>query len=108
MIKWLKPGNLKQLRGSVGLTRYYRRFVKEYRVIGKPLTDMLKKDNFKWNEEAGKAFKRLKLSMSTTPAMALPNFSKPFIVETDASNEGIGVVLMQEKRPIESFRKLIS
>ena len=49
MFAWLKPTSVKAVRGFLGLTGYYSRFVKNYRIISKPLTDLLKKDNFCWN-----------------------------------------------------------
>lgn len=55
---WPKPLSIKALRGFLGLAGYYRRFIKEYRVISKPLTDMLRKDAFQWTTEAEEAFLR--------------------------------------------------
>jgi hypothetical protein len=57
---------------------------------------MLKKDSFKWTEHQSVAFEQLKTSLSTAPVMALPDFTLPFTLETDASGTGLGAVLMQK------------
>lgn len=68
--------------------------------MARPLTNRLKKDGFAWNTEASTSFQELKTALSTSPVLALPNFEKQFTVETDASNTGIGAVLMQDNHPI--------
>ncbi|GJT06829.1 putative mitochondrial protein [Tanacetum coccineum] len=89
VVEWPTPTNLKQLREFLGLTWYYMRFVQQYGTLAKPLTQLLKKDAFSWSEEADKAFKTLKHVMTTPHVLALPDFSAPFIIETDASSQGI-------------------
>jgi hypothetical protein len=105
IINWPLPIGLKQLRGFLGLTGYYRRFIKGYGSICKPLTQLLKKDVIGWNEEVTAAFNLLKRVMKSAPVLALPNFNRTFIVETDASMTRVGAVLMQEGHLIAFISK---
>jgi RNase H-like domain found in reverse transcriptase len=93
MVNWPIPKSVRQLRGFVGLTGYYRKFIKNYGLINKTLSDLLK-DSFAWSPTAQLAFDSLKSALSQAPVLILLDFIKPFVIETDASQCGIGVVLM--------------
>ncbi|XP_026459657.1 uncharacterized protein LOC113360357 [Papaver somniferum] len=103
MLNWPVPTTLKELRGFLGLTGYYRKFLKAS--ICKPLTELLKKESFKWNDAAHNAFQALKQAVTTTPVLVLSDFTFPFEIETDACDTRVGAVLMQNKRLIAYFSK---
>jgi hypothetical protein len=91
---WTAPTNLKELRGFLGLTGYYRKFIKNYAVISQPLTALLKKGVvFMWTSLAESAFLVLKQVLITAPVLALPDFSQQFVIHTDACDAGIGAVM---------------
>lgn len=105
MLNWPQPKTVKQLRGFLGLIGFYYKFVCDYASIASPLTNLLKKDSFQWSIEAQQAFERFMTAMTKAPVLALPNFEEDFILETNASGLGMGVILCQRGHPICYFSK---
>ena len=100
MREWPAPKTVTELRGFLGLYTYYRRYVKGFSQVAAPFTDLTKKGTFTWTKLAQKTFEEMKVITSSCSVLALPDFSQPFVVECDASGEGLGAVLMQNHHPI--------
>ena len=105
VLDWPLPTTISQLRGFLGLTGYYKWFVRNFAIIASPLTDLLKKNAFSWTTNATTTFRHLQQALLEAPVLQLPDFAKNFSVETNASGMGIGVVLAQEGHPIAYFSK---
>ena len=100
MLFFFKPWAVVNFESQQGHTSYYRKFIQGYGAIAQPLTDLFNKDGFHWSDRALITFNELKAAVGQPSVLALPDCSKPFITECDASGYGLGVVLMQEHRLI--------
>ena len=93
---WPTPKTVKQVRSFLGFGNFYRQFIKRYSDIVKPLNTLLQKNKgFIWNEEAQKSFETLKQKFTEEPVLMMPDTSKPFQIESDASKYASGAVLTQ-------------
>jgi len=106
--QWPIPTTVKQLLAFLGLTSYYRRFIKNFAIIDEPLTNLLKKEAFRWSTHTEITFTTLKTTLTHAPVLVLPNFNQPFVLETDASSLGIGAVLTQNNHPIAFFSQTLT
>lgn len=91
------PRNVREVRRLMGMAGWYRRFIGNFAILTAPITDLLKKSGtkFKWTEQANDAFLQLKTLLVSAPILASPDFDKPFAIQTDASDTGIGAILTQ-------------
>ena len=94
---WPQPKTSQELQRFLGLASYYHKFIRNFASIARPLHHLTEKGRpFKWTSECNSAFCKLKQHLTTAPILVYPDFSRPFILDTDASNDGIGAVLSQE------------
>ncbi|KAK1651077.1 hypothetical protein QYE76_068882 [Lolium multiflorum] len=103
---WPTPRSSKDVRSFLGLAGYYRKFVRHFGIFARPLFNLLKKNApFVWTEETDTAFQLLKQGLIEAPVLSLPDFSKPFVIDTDACDTGVGAVLQQNGHPIAYMSK---
>ena len=111
---WPSPTTVKQTRGFLGFGNFYRRFIRGFSNLAKPLNDLLKKDHkFIWTDDCQKAFDELKKRFTEEPVLMMPDQTKPFQIETDASKYATGAVLTQldsngDRHPISFISKTFS
>ncbi|KAK3745260.1 hypothetical protein QZH41_010890 [Actinostola sp. cb2023] len=113
VIDWPVPSRASEMRSFLGLCSYYRRFIKGFADIARPLHRLTEKGReFVWTSECDIAFNQLKTTLSTAPVLAYPTSKDPFILDTDASNIGLGAVLSQvqdgEEKVIAYYSKSLS
>ena len=112
------PRSIKELRGFLGFANYFRHFIPNFGLLAEPLTSLLKghtkgsSQAVVWNSSAEKSFDLIKSSLSESTVRSQPDFSKPFILTTDASDRAIGAILSQEVSPgcekmIYAFSKVL-
>jgi hypothetical protein len=108
---WLLPKTVKDTQKFLGFCNFYRRFVKDYLHIARPLFNLTKKGNlWNWTTECNTAFETLQQTMITSPVLMLPDHEKPFTLITDASDYAMGTILEQkdalgQSHPIAYFSK---
>ena len=109
--EWPVPQTVKELRTFLGFASYYRRFIESFAKIAGPLHQLVNNSlhelkvnkrllcpfKEKWNQECQEAFDILREKPTTAPVLGYADYTKPFIVETDASHDGLGAVLSQEQ-----------
>jgi len=102
---WPLPRSARGLRGFLGLAGYYRKFIRDFGIIAAPLTRLLRRDAFVWDDDAMTAFEALKRALTTGPVLQMPDFDATFVVDCDASGAGFGAVLHQGAGPLAYFSR---
>ena len=97
IIEWPRPKGVHDVRSFLGLASYYRRFVRGFSEMARPLTQLTRAGvEWEWSTAQHQAFNRLKLALTTAPVLKLPDFGKQFVVTTDASDAAVGAILEQD------------
>jgi hypothetical protein len=114
IVNWPAPKSIKQVRGFLGLAGWYRRFIANFSEITTPITNLLSgKKKFIWTEGAQNAFDQLKAALTSAPVLQNPDFKRKFYLHCDASDYGVGAVLVQlndaqEERPVAYMSKKLN
>ena len=97
-----RPTTKKQVRPFLGLVGFHRQFIKNFSELAPPLTEHTKKgqrnQDFKWGESQENAFNQLRKALVSKPILKMVEISKPFTLQVDASDLGIGVIVLQEEK----------
>jgi hypothetical protein len=97
VLNWMPPTTASEIRSFLGSVGYYRRFIKDFSKIAKPMTKLLEKNKaFEWTTECQASFEELRKRLTSAPVLVLPNLTKKFNIYCDASRQGLGCVLIQE------------
>ena len=108
IVEWSISKSVHDVRSFYGLATFYHRFIKELSTIVAPITDCIRKENFKWTRAANRAFLDIKDKMTHAPVLRPPDFFKIFEVACDTSGVGIGGVLSQEGHPVAYFSEKLN
>jgi hypothetical protein len=101
VLYWMSPTNASEIWSFLGLAGYYRRFIKDFSKIAKPMTRLLEKNkDFDWTEECQASFEELKKRLTSAPVLILPDITKKFDIYCDASRQVLGCVLMQDGKVV--------
>jgi hypothetical protein len=97
VLNWMPPTMVSEIQSFLGLAGYYRRFIKDFSKIAKPMTKLLEKNKaFEWTKECQASFEELKKRLTSSPVLVLPDLTNKFDIYCDTSHQGLGCVLMQE------------
>nr|AAM12303.1 putative polyprotein [Oryza sativa Japonica Group] len=101
VLAWYPPKNESEIRSFLGLAGYYRRFIEGFSKLARPMTELLKKEKkFEWSAACEDSFQEMKKRLTTAPVLTLPDIRKDFEIFCDASRQGLGCVLMQERKVV--------
>nr|AAX96624.1 retrotransposon protein, putative, Ty3-gypsy sub-class [Oryza sativa Japonica Group]ABA92970.1 retrotransposon protein, putative, Ty3-gypsy subclass [Oryza sativa Japonica Group] len=101
VLAWNPPKNVSEIRSFLGLAGYYQRFIEGFSKLARPMTELLKKEKkFEWSAACEDGFQEMKKRLTTAPVLTLPDIRKDFEIFCDASRQGLGCVLMQERKVV--------